>query len=174
MVEFTKGIWKLNPVTAIISAHTDKSKTEEKLIATVFGATLNSVANNTEALTNACLIENAPAMYALLEYIKHELHEYGNSYWDWDLRFDIGMLLDRINGNCNEDNPTLKLCPFCSKSNAYVATYMADYAEKFTVKFAAECPNCDCSTRLYYIKEEAIDSWNMRDGKEERTGNNDE
>ena len=109
---------------------------------------------------NARLIENAPAMYKLLNHIKHELREYGNSDWDGDLCFDIDMLLDKIN------SPTLKPCPFCSNSNAYVA----DYSEKFAV----ECPNCDCSTRLCDTKEEAVDAWNMRDGNIERTGNDDE
>ena len=167
MAEFTKGIWMLNPETAIISARTiDTSKPDKKLIATVFGASFRSIDDNTEALANARLIENAPAMYALLDHIAHELREYGRSDWDCDLCFDIDELLDKINGDCNKNAPTLKPCPFCSSEHAYIA----NYGEKFVV----ECPQCDCSTKLCDTKDEAADIWNIRDGKEERTCNDDE
>lgn len=158
MAEFTKGIWTLNPETAIISAHTvGAGKPDKKLIATVFGASFRSVADNSEALANARLIENAPAMFYLLDHISHELRAYGNSELDEDLRLDINLLLDKINGDHNENIP-LKPCPFCSNEHAYVV----DYGEKIAI----ECAKCDCSTRLCDTIDEAVDAWNMRDGKE--------
>lgn len=164
MAEFTKGIWILNPETAIISARTiDTSKPDKKLIATVFGASFRSIDDNTEALANARLIENAPAMYALLDHFAHELRETrDNDRW---LEM-INYLLGKIDSNDNDDAPTLKPCPFCSSEHAYIA----NYGEKFVV----ECPQCDCSTKLCDTKDEAADIWNIRDGKEERTCNDDE
>ena len=163
MTEFTKGIWKLNPETAIISAHTTYAeKPDKKPIAAVFGASFRSFTDNTEALANARLIENAPAMYTLLDHIAHELRETNEND---KLIEEIDYILYRIDSNYNENVPMLKPCPFCSNDNAYVA----DYGEKKAV----ECPNCDCSTRLCDTKEEPVDAWNMRDGNIERTGNDD-
>lgn len=164
MAEFTKGIWILNPETAIISARTiDTSKPDKKLIATVFGASFRSVADNTEALANARLIENAPAMYALLDHFAHELRETrDNDRW---LEM-INYLLGKIDSNDNDDAPTLKPCPFCSSKNAYIANYGE--------RIAVECPNCDCSTRLCDTKEEAIDAWNTRDNPERAEHDNGE
>ncbi len=164
MTEFTKGTWTLNPETAIISAHTvNTSKPDKKPIAAVFGASFRSISDNTEALANARLIENAPAMYVLLDRIARELRETNGN--DTRLK-EIDCILDRINGDSNENAPVLKPCPFCSSEHACIASYGE--------QFAVECLDCDCSTRLCDTKEEAADAWNMRNGKEERTGGNDE
>ena len=113
MTEFTKGTWTLNPETAIISAHTvGAGKPDKKLIATVFGASFRSVADNSEALANARLIENAPAMFYLLDFIAHELREYG--YYDKVLE-NIDCILDKINGNQNENIPTAQALPILLK-----------------------------------------------------------
>lgn len=164
MTEFTKGTWTLNPETAIISAHTiGASKPDKKLIAAIFGASFRSITDNTEALANARLIKNAPAMYYLLDHIAHELRETrGNDKW---LEM-IDNLLARIDGDCEKNAPALKPCPFCSSENAYVANYGE--------KIAIECPDCDCSTRLCDTRDEAIDAWNMRDGKEDWRNDDDE
>ncbi len=155
MAEFTEGRWKLNPETAILSAHTiSAGKPDKKPIAAIFGASFRSVADNTEALANARLIENAPAMFRLLDYIQHELREYGDEY---GLCEKIDKLLEII---CRENHETeeLKPCPFCGCNKPYIA----DYKDEFTV----ECSRCDCSTRLCDTKEEAIDAWNTRDNPE--------
>ena len=165
MTEFTKGTWTLNPETAIISAHTiGASKPDKKLIAAIFGASFRSITDNTEALANARLIENAPYMFALLDHIAHELRETNEND---NLLKNIDYVLGRISGDYSENAPTLKPCPFC-RSNKHA--YIADYGGKFAV----ECPNCDCSTRLCDTRDEAIDAWNMRDGKEDWGGDNDE
>ena len=164
MTEFTKGTWTLNPETAIISAHTiGAGKPDKKLIATVFGASFRSVDDNTEALANARLIENAPAMYYLLDHIAHELRETRDDD-KWlemiDNLLAIDKLLARIDGDCEKNAPALKPCPFCSSENAYVANYGE--------KIAIECPNCDCSTKLCDTMDEAADAWNMRGNNSER------
>ena len=158
MAEFTKGTWTLNPETAIISAYTiDASKPDKKLIAAIFGASFRSVDDNTEALANARLIENAPAMFYLLDRIAHELRETNDND---NLLKEIDCILDRINGDCNENTPALKPCPFCSSEHAYIV----DYGERKAV----ECLNCDCSTKLCDTIEEAADAWNMRGNNSER------
>lgn len=158
MTEFTKGIWKLNSETAILSAHTiSAGKPDKKPIAAIFGASFRSVDDNTEALANARLIENAPAMFYLLDHIAHELRETNDND---NLLKEIDCILDRINGDCEENVPALKPCPFCSSKNAYIA----DYGERKAV----ECPNCDCSTKLCDTIDEAADAWNMRGNNSER------
>ena len=157
MTEFTKGTWTLNPETAIISAHTvNTSKPDKKPIAAVFGAA-SFISDNTEPFANARLIENAPAMYALLDHFAHELRETrDNDRW---LEM-INDLLGKIDSNDNDDAPTLKPCPFCSSENAYIANYGKG--------IAVECPKCDCSTKLCDTIDEAADAWNMRGNNSER------
>lgn len=158
MAEFTKGTWTLNPETAMISAHTiGASKPDKKLIAAIFGASFRSITDNTEALANARLIKNAPAMYYLLDHIAHELRETREND---NLLKEIDYILDRIAGDCEKNAPALKSCPFCSSENAYIANYGE--------RIAVECPNCECSTKLCDTIDEAADAWNMRGNNSER------
>ena len=162
MAEFTRGNWILNPLTAMINAHSINTRGIALTpVAYVYNATtLNSPEETAEPLANARLIENAPYMFALLDHIAHELRETNEND---NLLKNIDYVLGRISGDYSENAPTLKPCPFC-RSNKHA--YIADYGGKFAV----ECPNCDCSTRLCDTRDEAIDAWNMRDGKEDWGG----
>lgn len=154
MTEFTKGIWKLNPETAILSAHTiSAGKPDKKPIAAIFGASFRSVADNTEALANALLIENAPAMFRLLDYIQHELREYGDEY---GLCEKIDKLLEII---CRENHETeeLKPCPFCGSKNISITRVIQE--ETFNIS----CDDCGCILYMEHTdKDKAIAEWNTR------------
>lgn len=161
MAEFSKGIWKHNRNTAIISAHTlaANGKDYEHHVAAVFGAaTSNTITDTTEPFANAKLIENAPAMFELLERIGREIGDF-----DTKLSKEIDALLAKIIPVNDEPR---KPCPFCGCVNSEIIHVVLEK------QYCVECSQCECSTRLCDTKDEAVDVWNTRDT--ERTDGHDE
>ena len=159
MTEFTKGTWIHNLDTAIVSAHTltANGKDIERPVAAVFGAaTSNIIGDTTEPFANARLIENAPAMFELLE--KLEL------VCDCGFRDMINTPLSKIRSGTQTVDEPRKPCPFCGCVHS---TIIHVVPEK---QYCVECSRCECSTRLCDTKDEAVDAWNTR----ERTDTHDE
>lgn len=159
MADFTKGTWIHNPETAIISAHTlsANGKDSEHPVAVALGAVArNPIIDNTEALANARLIENAPAMFALLQRIQPELGKDDELYWP------IEALLSKIRlGEEGIENEPRKPCPFCGCENSTLIQFVPEE------EFCIECALCECSTRLCDTKDEAVDAWNRREADDD-------
>lgn len=166
MAEFTKGIWKHNRNTAIMSAHTlaANGKDYKHPVAAVFGAaTLNTITDTTEPFANARLIENAPVMFELLEKVGREISDF-----DTKLSKEIDALLAKISpvNDGNDDEPR-KPCPFCGCANSEIIHVVPEK------QYCVECSQCECSTRICNTLNEAVDLWNTRDNPERTERKND-
>lgn len=141
MAGFSRGTWKLQPKTAIISANS-------KPVAYVY----DILEDNGEPLVNARLIENAPVMFKMLEELSQELCEYGDEYRQ------INSLLQEIRcGNQEVEGEHLLPCPFCGSKNISVTKVIPD--ETFNIS----CDDCCCLLYTEYTdKDKAVAEWNSR------------
>lgn len=156
MANFTQGTWVHNPATGIVSAHTLLyGKNHEQPVATVLGAVIpNPIVDNSQALANARLIENAPVMFDKLDTLIGD-------YWENldtcpELRQQIVELLNKIRPPIPTDTIQLTPCPFCGCEAPALIHY---YPQEL---FYVECPCCQSTTRPCDTADDAIDAWQNR------------
>lgn len=56
-----------------------------------------------------------------------------------------------------EERQTLKPCPFCGSISVDIMETIRN-----PTLYSVECRGCDCSTNVYYSREEAVNAWNTR------------
>ena len=159
MANFTQGNWQWNVDTAMISNNKGKP------IATVYGASVyNNVTDKAETYSNARLIENSPELFNLLSIVYNDIRNGLVSGVHTDILSAISDVLKKINIVSNElddiEDMSMRPCPFCGNTDPYINEYEG--------QFFAECPECQCNTRLFDTEKDAVNAWNERAEYENR------